>query len=42
MTLDEYSELIKYPECSGSIKCIGDDTFRCTNCYAEFSEEDLE
>lgn len=42
MSLDEYSELIECIECGGAVKCVGDDTFRCTNCFAEFSEEDFE
>lgn len=41
MSADEYTELIECPECSGKVECVGDDSFRCTACFAEFNAEML-
>lgn len=42
MSVDEYPEVMECLECGYPVKCVGDDVFVCTSCYAEFSEEDLE
>lgn len=41
MSAEESHGFIECPECGHKVECIGDDSFQCAVCFAEFNGEML-